>query len=73
MSKQISQAPRVISERNLDNKSIRKNADGTQIEVAIADGDNMLEVTESGLRVQKPNTIRLQSLGGEEIGEVIVD
>lgn len=65
---------KVISERNLDNKTIRKNASGTSIEVAIAESeDNALTVTEHGLKVSKPNTIELTSLGGEKIGEVIVD
>lgn len=65
---------KVISERNLDNKTIRKNTAGTNIEVAIADGeDNALKITDQGLKVEKPNTIELQSLGGVRIGEVIVD
>lgn len=65
---------KVISERNLDNKTIRKNSAGTSIEVAIAESeDNALKVTEHGLKVAKPNTIELTSLGGEKIGEVIVD
>ena len=65
---------KVISERNLDNKTIRKNASGTSIEVAIAESeDNALQITEQGLKVAKPNTIELNSLGGEKIGEVIVD
>ena len=64
---------KVISERNLDNKTIRKNASGTSIEVAIAESeDNALQITEQGLKVAKPNTIELTSLGGEKIGEVIV-
>lgn len=64
---------KVISERNLDNKTIRKNASGTSIEVAIAESeDNALQITEQGLKVAKPNTIELTSLGGETIGEVIV-
>ena len=65
---------KVISERNLDNKTIRKNTAGTNIEVAVADGeDNALKITDQGLKVEKPNTIELQSLGGVRIGEVIVD
>lgn len=65
---------KVISERNLDNKTIRKSTSGTSIEVAIAESeDNALKVTEQGLKVEKPNTIELQSLGGTKIGEVIVD
>lgn len=65
---------KVISERNLDNKTIRKNSAGTSIEVAIAESeDNALQITEQGLKVAKPNTIELTSLGGEKIGEVIVD
>lgn len=65
---------KVISERNLDNKTIRKNSAGTSIEVAIAESeDNALQITEQGLKVAKPNTIELISLGGEKIGEVIVD
>ncbi len=65
---------KVISERNLDNKSIRKNASGTAIEVAVAQSeDNALKLTENGLKVAKPQTIQLQSLGGEKIGDVIVN
>lgn len=65
---------KVISERNLDNKTIRKSTSGTSIEVAIAESeDNALKVTDQGLKVEKPNTIELQSLGGTKIGEVIVD
>lgn len=64
---------KVISERNLDNKTIRKNASGTAIEVAVAESeDNALKLTDQGLKVEKPQTIQLQSLGGEEIGDVIV-
>lgn len=65
---------KVISERNLDNKTIRKSTSGTSIEVAIAESeDNALKVTEQGLKVEKPSTIEIESLGGVRIGEVIVD
>lgn len=65
---------KVISERNLDNKTIRKNTSGTSIEVAVAESeDNALKVTEQGLKVEKPQTIQLQSLGGEKIGDVIIN
>ena len=51
---------KVISERNLDGKTIRKNTEGTNIEVAVAkDNDNAIEVTENGLKVQKPQTVDL--------------
>lgn len=64
---------KVISERNLDNKTIRKNASGTAIEVAVAESeDNALKLTEQGLKVEKPQTIELKSLGDVVIGEVIV-
>lgn len=64
---------KVISERNLDGKTIRKNTEGTNIEVAVAkDNDNAIEVTENGLKVQKPQTVELKSLGDKVIGEVIV-
>lgn len=64
---------KVISERNLDNKTIRKNTSGTSIEVAVAESeDNALKVTEQGLKVEKPQTIELKSLGDVVIGEVIV-
>ena len=64
---------KVISERNLDNKTIRKNTSGTSIEVAVAESeDNALKVTEQGLKVEKPQTIELKSLGNVVIGEVIV-
>ena len=64
---------KVISERNLDNKTIRKNTSGTSIEVAVAESeDNALKVTEQGPKVEKPQTVQLQSLGGEKIGDVIV-
>lgn len=66
-------AIKVISERNLDNKTIRKNASGTAIEVAVAESeDNALKLTEQGLKVEKPQTIELKSLGDVVIGEVIV-
>lgn len=65
---------KVISERNLDNKTIRKSISGASIEVAIVEGDdNALKVTEQGLKVEKPNTIEIQSLGGTRIGDVIID
>lgn len=65
---------KVISERNLDNKTIRKNTSGTSIEVAVAESeDNALKVTEQGLKVEKPQTIQLQSLGGVKIGDVIIN
>lgn len=64
---------KVISERTLDNKTIRKNEQGTAIEVAVAPEDNMLQVTEEGLKVQKPVTVKLMSLGGKDLGEVIVN
>ena len=64
---------KVISERNLDNKTIRKNASGTAIEVSVAESeDNALKLTEQGLKVEKPQTIELKSLGDVVIGEVIV-
>lgn len=64
---------KVISERNLDNKTIRKNASGTAIEVAVAESeDNALKLTDQGLKVEKPQTIELKSLGDVVIGEVIV-
>lgn len=64
---------KVISERNLDNKTIRKNASGTAIEVVVAESeDNALRLTEQGLKVEKPQTIELKSLGDVVIGEVIV-
>ena len=62
---------KVISERNLDNKTIRKNASGTAIEVAVA--ESALKLTENGLKVEKPQTVQLQSLGGEKIGDVIIN
>lgn len=65
---------KVISERNLDNRTIKKTKDGTKIQVQVSSDDtNMLKVTENGLEVRKPNTIKLTSLGGVEIGEVIVE
>lgn len=66
-------APKLISDRNLDEKTIRKAEDGTHIEVAIEESnDNMLEVTENGLKVKKPQTVELLSLGGTSLGELII-
>lgn len=67
-------APKIISDRNLDEKTIRKAEDGAHIEVAIADSnDNMIEVTENGLKVKKPTTVELLSLGGTPLGELIIN
>lgn len=67
-------APKVISERNLDGKTIRKSEDGTAVEVAISKSeDNLIEVTAEGIKVSKPQTIALESLGGVKIGDVIVE
>ena len=64
---------KVLSERTLDNKTIRKNEQGTAIEVMVAPDDNLLQVTDEGLKVQKPVTVKLMSLGGKDIGEVIIN
>ena len=67
-------ATKFITERNLDGKTIQKTNAGTEIEVKVApDEENLLKVTEEGLKVEKPNTVKLTSLGGKPLGEVIVD
>lgn len=65
--------PKVISERTLDNKTIQINEKGDAIEVKVASGDdNLVQVTEDGIKVAKPNTIKLKSLGGQDLGDLIV-
>lgn len=67
-------SPKVISERNLDGKTIRKDESGNQIEVAVdSTTENAIEVTDNGLIVRKPKTVALQSLGGIPLGEVILN
>lgn len=63
---------RVISERNLSN-TIKKSDDGTKIEVAINPTDNLIKVTDAGLSVEKPKTVKLVSLGDVELGDIIID
>lgn len=65
---------KVISERNLDENTITKSEDGKKIQVKVSqDESNLIKVTEQGLTVQAPKTVKLNSLGGQEIGELIIN
>lgn len=65
---------KVISERNLDETTITKSEDGKKIQVKVSqDETNWIKVTDQGLTAQPPKTVKLNSLGGKEIGELIVN
>lgn len=61
---------KVISERNLDEKTIARDADKIKVKVAET-AENALEVSDEGLIVKHRPTVEFVSLGGIDLGGMI--
>lgn len=64
--------PKIITERTLDNRSIRVAESGGEIEVKVAENGG-LKITDNGLSIEEKPSIKLVSLGGTELGKIQLD